>query len=279
VGKDFESGEAVNEIDLAYYSGFDTQEEFITIPNFEEGKYKIKTEGTGEGEFRVEAVSLREKENGEIEERIEKSVEGVASAGKREEFEFAVGSEDEGESGGDSDQSSVIGDHGENNQEDGSNGSEGDNKGLQSPVISHQSEDNAGEEEDNQSSPTEGQDEESHQSSVIGDQDQENKEDEGEGDDENESDYSSVIGDQDKDSNQSSVVSHQDEKDKDSQQLSAIGDQEEDDEKESGGLKQKDSREPVVMGEKTENNPWVIAGMLFFGAAALIFIWREKLGV
>jgi hypothetical protein len=252
VGKDFESGEAVNEIDLAYYSGFDTQEEFITTPNFKEGKYKIKTEGTGEGKFRVEAVSLREKENGEVEERIEKSVEGIASVGKREEFEFAVGSGDEGESGGDSDQS---------------------------PVISHQGEDNSNEEEDNQSSPIEGQDEESHQSSVIGDQDQENKEDEGEGDNENESDYSSVIGDQDEDSNQSSVVSHQDEKDKDSQQLSAIGDQKEDDEKESGGLKQKDSRELVVMGEKTENNPWVIAGMLFFGAAALVFIWREKLGV
>ncbi len=48
-GKNFETGEEVNEIPGAFYSGFETDNEYITIPDPIDGEYKILTQGTGLG--------------------------------------------------------------------------------------------------------------------------------------------------------------------------------------------------------------------------------------
>lgn len=63
VGKDFANGNFLAEISGAYYSGYDTNTEFITIPNPEDGEYKILTQGTGDGEYRIEATKISENAN------------------------------------------------------------------------------------------------------------------------------------------------------------------------------------------------------------------------
>jgi len=49
IGKDFQTGQEFNEIEGAFYSGYLTDNEFITIPNPLDGEYKIETQGTGNG--------------------------------------------------------------------------------------------------------------------------------------------------------------------------------------------------------------------------------------
>ncbi len=49
VGKDFVTGSEVNEIAGSFYSGFETDNEFIAIPNPLDGEYKVQAEGTGSG--------------------------------------------------------------------------------------------------------------------------------------------------------------------------------------------------------------------------------------
>lgn len=49
IGKDFETGQEVNEIADAFYSGFLTDDEFITILNPLNGEYQVVTQGTGAG--------------------------------------------------------------------------------------------------------------------------------------------------------------------------------------------------------------------------------------
>lgn len=60
MGKNFETGGVYDEIPGAYYTGYDTENEFITVPNPEDGEYRILTQGTGEGEYRIEAVKITE---------------------------------------------------------------------------------------------------------------------------------------------------------------------------------------------------------------------------
>lgn len=61
IGKDFATGEIINEIEGAFYSGFDTENEFVTIPNPEDGEYRILTQTAGEGgEYRIEVIKLAE---------------------------------------------------------------------------------------------------------------------------------------------------------------------------------------------------------------------------
>lgn len=49
LGKDFETGGELDEIPGAFYSGFLTDNEYITIPNPLDGEYKIITQGTDNG--------------------------------------------------------------------------------------------------------------------------------------------------------------------------------------------------------------------------------------
>ncbi len=56
------SGE-VNEIPDAFYSGFETDNEYITIPNPLDGEYKIETTGTGSGEYTVATALVSDTTN------------------------------------------------------------------------------------------------------------------------------------------------------------------------------------------------------------------------
>ncbi len=73
VGKDFETGEILNEIYGAYYTGYDAKTEFVTIPNPLDGEYKILLQGTGDGEFKIEATKMFEDddEGSEITARVQ----------------------------------------------------------------------------------------------------------------------------------------------------------------------------------------------------------------
>ncbi|MBI2612896.1 alpha/beta hydrolase [Candidatus Kaiserbacteria bacterium] len=59
IGKDF-NGQEVNEILNAFYTGFGTDTEFITILNPLDGEYKIYAQGTGSGPFTVETNLISE---------------------------------------------------------------------------------------------------------------------------------------------------------------------------------------------------------------------------
>ena len=77
VGKDFQTGNLVNEIPGAFYSGFDTENEFITIPNPDDGEYQILTQGTGNGSFKIKMAKISENEDGSATESTAE-VEGTA---------------------------------------------------------------------------------------------------------------------------------------------------------------------------------------------------------
>ncbi len=49
IGKDFTTGQEINEIDSAFYSGFKTDDEYVTILNPLDGNYKVETVGTENG--------------------------------------------------------------------------------------------------------------------------------------------------------------------------------------------------------------------------------------
>jgi len=86
VGKNFTNGEIFNEIDGAYYSGYDgIDSEFITIPDPEDGEYQILTQGTDNGAYKIEASKITEDEN-DVGVTVEssKSIEGQANLGQSE---------------------------------------------------------------------------------------------------------------------------------------------------------------------------------------------------
>lgn len=89
VGRDFESGGSLNQIPGAYYTGSDTKNEFITIPNPEKGEYRILTMGTEIGSYRIEATEIRESGSGEAGESVVTFV-GDASFGSEETFSVAL---------------------------------------------------------------------------------------------------------------------------------------------------------------------------------------------
>lgn len=91
MGKNFASGEEYNEIPGAYYSGFDTENEFLTIPNPIDGEYKILTQGTGDGEYKVETTKISEDENDPTkvtESKVE--ISGTATKDSNEELTVEI---------------------------------------------------------------------------------------------------------------------------------------------------------------------------------------------
>ncbi len=84
-GKDFETGEILDEIEGAFYSGYDTENEFLIIPNPEDGEYKILTQGTGDGKYTIETIQIKEFADG-IRERTIISPTGETFSGKTETF-------------------------------------------------------------------------------------------------------------------------------------------------------------------------------------------------
>lgn len=91
IGKNFDTGGTFDEIDGAFYSGFDSENEFVTIPNPEDGEYRILTQGTGDGNFRVEAVKI-------VQDPVDQTkstesvaiINGVASVGAAKELKVSV---------------------------------------------------------------------------------------------------------------------------------------------------------------------------------------------
>lgn len=90
IGKNFETGEIVNEIDGAYYSGFETQNEFVTIPNPLDGEYEVITQGTGNGDYRIEATKIFEIENSIEAGESTAVLNGKAEEGKIEQVEVEI---------------------------------------------------------------------------------------------------------------------------------------------------------------------------------------------
>jgi|GEM_PF-1782302 len=57
-GKDFATGEVFNEIPGGFYSGYRTNNEYITVPNPIGGEYKLITQGTGTGKYTLVADTI-----------------------------------------------------------------------------------------------------------------------------------------------------------------------------------------------------------------------------
>ncbi|MEI8343674.1 MAG: hypothetical protein WCF93_01835 [Candidatus Moraniibacteriota bacterium] len=91
IGKNYETGEIFNEIPGAFYSGYDTENEFVTIPNPEDGDYEILTQGTGDGQFRVDATKISQDplDPGQAIESTA-SFTGAAETGKAGQFDVQV---------------------------------------------------------------------------------------------------------------------------------------------------------------------------------------------
>ncbi|MEI7426325.1 MAG: hypothetical protein WCK16_05410, partial [Candidatus Moraniibacteriota bacterium] len=65
MGRDFEhAGQIFNEISGAFYSGYDTENEFITIPNPIDGEYAIITKGINSSEYKIRVTKISEAEDG-----------------------------------------------------------------------------------------------------------------------------------------------------------------------------------------------------------------------
>ncbi|MBU4375592.1 hypothetical protein KKH38_03765 [Patescibacteria group bacterium] len=83
IGKDFINGNEINQIDGAFYSGFDSEAEFATIINPMEGDYQIKLQGTDDGTYQLGIDVLEE--NG-LAEQAENLISGIISMGEEENF-------------------------------------------------------------------------------------------------------------------------------------------------------------------------------------------------
>jgi pimeloyl-ACP methyl ester carboxylesterase len=53
IGKDFDRNVNINEIENAFYSGFNNEHEIVIIPNPIDGEYRIFTRGIGDGEYGI----------------------------------------------------------------------------------------------------------------------------------------------------------------------------------------------------------------------------------
>ncbi|MFZ2975266.1 MAG: alpha/beta fold hydrolase, partial [Candidatus Moraniibacteriota bacterium] len=104
-GKNINNLDAGDQIEDAYYTGYDTENEFLTIPNPEDGEYKIITEGTGDGEYRIEMAKITEDENGTASE-ITGEINGTAENGVQTEKIVEV-SQDEIDTGEEENQDTV----------------------------------------------------------------------------------------------------------------------------------------------------------------------------
>src|SRR3989344_9433369 len=95
MGKNFETGGIYDGIPGAYYTGHDTENEFITIPNPEDGEYRILTQGTGEGEYRIEATEITEGANpGDEAKESVATLTGTATTGATEEKKIELLADD-----------------------------------------------------------------------------------------------------------------------------------------------------------------------------------------
>ncbi len=89
VGKNFETGGFYDEIEGAYYTGYDTDTEFVTIPNPIDGEYKVLTQGTSDGNYKIEATDISQNDNDEVSEQT-LIFEGETILDKRYQHQFTI---------------------------------------------------------------------------------------------------------------------------------------------------------------------------------------------
>lgn len=83
-------GKNQNDIEGAVYINNGDDEEFLTIPNPEDGEYKIITEGTGTGDYTIETTKIsQDKDTGEAVEATA-TITGTAEPDKQEENKIEI---------------------------------------------------------------------------------------------------------------------------------------------------------------------------------------------
>ena len=80
LGKDFSSGQTINEIKGAFYSGFDSDIEFAVIPDPTDGEYRVELQGTGEGAYKLSVSFIDE------DKEIDKEFSGDIQNGQNRDF-------------------------------------------------------------------------------------------------------------------------------------------------------------------------------------------------
>ncbi|MEI8104167.1 MAG: alpha/beta hydrolase, partial [Candidatus Moraniibacteriota bacterium] len=98
MGANFDNpAEPFDEIPGAFYTRYhldpndtdpNTENEWVTIPNPEKGKYTVKTQGTGNGDFRVESVNISQGDTAN--EAEESTVNFIGTTTKDQEQSFAL---------------------------------------------------------------------------------------------------------------------------------------------------------------------------------------------
>jgi len=74
--------------------------EFISIPNPQEGDYRILTQGTGSGEYKVEATRIIENKNSSQDDSESTAVfQGKTTLGNKNDFVVSVSKDDVKEKG------------------------------------------------------------------------------------------------------------------------------------------------------------------------------------
>jgi pimeloyl-ACP methyl ester carboxylesterase len=89
LGKDFLSNTSINQIDYAFYTGFEDEPEFAVIINPEQGDYEVELRGTGNGEYKLDLSYVDE------EKEITKEFTGNIQTGEDRNFNFTYNNEGE----------------------------------------------------------------------------------------------------------------------------------------------------------------------------------------
>lgn len=91
IGKNFLTGGSFEQIPGAFYSGYDTENEFVTIPNPVDGEYRILTQGTGAGEYKIKATKIFETTDEQIQaSEATAEITGTATVNAQEELAVTV---------------------------------------------------------------------------------------------------------------------------------------------------------------------------------------------
>ena len=101
VGKDFATGDVLNEIEDAFYSGFDSHTEFVLIPNPIDGEYQIELQGVDGGGQYTLAVDFIDEDMAELHQEF--SVSAFVGEGQIDNFFVTYNHDDPNESDMESD--------------------------------------------------------------------------------------------------------------------------------------------------------------------------------
>jgi len=80
LGKDFIKNQAINEINGAFYSGFDSDTEFAVIPDPIDGEYRVELQGTGQGGYKLSTSFIDDNKE------IDKEFSGNIKTGQDRDF-------------------------------------------------------------------------------------------------------------------------------------------------------------------------------------------------